>query len=69
MIISIMLKLIHRAVNLQIWKDRKGQDLIDDALMAGFVAVFAGVVIPGVTSSINSILSQVNSVLVAASSM
>jgi Flp pilus assembly pilin Flp len=51
-------------VNVQIWKDRKGQDLIEYALMAGFVAVAAGAIMPGVASSINIIFSKVNSVMI-----
>jgi Flp pilus assembly pilin Flp len=49
------------------WRDRRGQDLIEYALMAGFVAVAAGAIMPGVASSISIIFSQVSSVLSAAS--
>jgi Flp pilus assembly pilin Flp len=59
-------KLIQLAVNLQIWKDRLGQDLIEYALMAGFVAVAAGAVMPGVASSINIVFSKVNSIMIGA---
>jgi Flp pilus assembly pilin Flp len=44
-----------------------GQDLIEYALMAGFVAVAAGAVMPGVSSSISTIFSKVGSVLKVAS--
>ena len=50
------------------WRDRRGQDLIEYALMAGFVAVAAGAIMPGVSSSISSIFSQVASVMTLASS-
>jgi Flp pilus assembly pilin Flp len=63
-----MRKLIQLAVNFQIWKDRRGQDLIEYALMAGFVAVAAGAIMPGVSSSINVIFSKVNSVMIDAAS-
>jgi pilus assembly protein Flp/PilA len=63
-----MRKLIQLAVNVQIWKDQKGQDLIEYALMAGFVAVAAGAIMPGVSSSINIIFSKVNSVMIDAAS-
>jgi Flp pilus assembly pilin Flp len=53
---------------LRSWKDAAGQDLIEYALMAGFVAVAAGAIMPGVASSISSIFSQVASVLSAAAS-
>ena len=63
-----MRKLFQLAVNLQIWKNRRGQDLIEYALMAGFVAVAAGAIMPGVASSINIIFSKVNSVMIVAAS-
>ena len=53
-------------LKLQIWKDTKGQDLIEYTLMAGFVAVAAGAIMPGVSNSISSIFSKVGSVLITA---
>jgi Flp pilus assembly pilin Flp len=61
----MMLHIIRRALNSRIWRDRSGQDLIEYALMAGFVAVAAGAIMPGVASSINVIFSQVNSIMIA----
>jgi Flp pilus assembly pilin Flp len=61
-----MLKILQHVTKLRIWKDRRGQDLIEYALMAGFVAVAAGAIMPGVASSINVIFSQVNSLMVSA---
>lgn len=49
------------------WRDRRGQDLIEYALMAGFVAVAAGAIMPSVASSISVIFSQISSVMSAAS--
>lgn len=49
------------------WRDRRGQDLIEYALMAGFVAVAAGAIMPNVASSISTIFSSVASVMTAAS--
>jgi len=49
------------------WRDRRGQDLIEYALMAGFVAVAAGAIMPNVASSISVIFSQISSVMSAAS--
>jgi Flp pilus assembly pilin Flp len=48
-------------------RDTRGQDLIEYALMAGFVAVAAGAVMPGVASSISTIFSKVASVMAVAS--
>jgi pilus assembly protein Flp/PilA len=52
---------------LRIWADTKGQDLIEYALMAGFVAVAAGAIMPGVSTSISVIFSKISSVMSAAS--
>lgn len=49
-------------------QDRRGQDLIEYALMAGFVAVVAGAIMPGVASSISTIFSSVASVMSQAAS-
>ena len=50
-------------LQLKVWKDRRGQDLIEYALMAGFVAVAAGAIMPGVATSLSQIFSKVASVL------
>ena len=63
-----MRRLMEYAVRLQIWKDTRGQDLIEYALMAGFVAVAAGAIMPGVASSINIAFSKVNSIMIDAAS-
>ncbi len=63
-----MTKLVALALKAQIWRDRQGQDLIEYALMAGFVAVGAGAVMPDIASSINIIFSKVNSVMIVAGS-
>jgi pilus assembly protein Flp/PilA len=57
--------LIHWISSREFWKDTKGQDLIEYALMAGFVAVAAGAVMPSVSTSISTIFSKIGSVLVA----
>jgi Flp pilus assembly pilin Flp len=41
------------------WRETRGQDLIEYALMAGFLTVAAGVVIPDVGSNISAIFSKV----------
>ncbi len=53
-------------LKMKIWKDTQGQDLIEYALMAGFVAVAAGAIMPGVATSISTIFSKVASVMTAA---
>jgi pilus assembly protein Flp/PilA len=49
-----------------IWRDRRGQDLIEYALMAGFVAVAAGAAFPPVANTLSEIFSKVQSVMSAA---
>ena len=51
---------------LRIWKDNRGQDLIEYALMAGFVAVAAGAIMPGVASSISTIFSKISTTMSSA---
>ena len=48
---------------LRIWKDTRGQDLIEYALMAGFVAVAAGAIMPGVATSISTIFSKISTAM------
>ena len=55
-------------LKLKVWKDTRGQDLIEYALMAGFVAVAAGAIMPGVASSISTIFSKISSVMAVAAS-
>jgi pilus assembly protein Flp/PilA len=50
------------------WRATQGQDLIEYALMAGFVAVAAGAIMPNIASSISTIFSQVSSVMTVAAS-
>ena len=66
--VTIMRQQVNQTlVRMQIWKDNHGQDLIEYALMAGFVAVSAGAIMPGVASSVSTIFSKVGSVLKVAS--
>jgi len=53
---------------LRIMRDTRGQDLIEYALMAGFVAVAAGAIVPGVAGSIKTIFGKVNNVMTSSSS-
>jgi pilus assembly protein Flp/PilA len=49
-------------------KDTEGQDLVEYALLAGFVAVAAGALLPGISNSISTIFSRMGSVLSVAAS-
>ena len=59
---NTMNKLKNLVWNLRIITDTKGQDLIEYALMAGFVAVAAGAIMPNVSASISTIFTKVASV-------
>lgn len=48
-------------------REMAGQDLIEYALMAGFVAVAAGATMPSISDNITRIFSKVGSVMAAAS--
>lgn len=55
-------------LRLRIWADSvradiRGQDLVEYALMAGFVAVTSGALMPGVAANISKIFSQVASIM------
>ena len=53
---NLLLKLAIIGRNLK--QDVKGQDLIEYALMAGFVAVAAGALMPSVSTSISTVFRR-----------
>ena len=57
---------VMRRLALAIWLNTKGQDLIEYALMAGFVAVSAGAFIPNIAPSISTVWTKISSVVSAA---
>lgn len=61
-----MIGIVNVVSKLRVWKDARGQDLIEYALMAGFVAVAAGAIMPGVADSISTIFSKVASTMSSA---
>jgi len=63
-----MNRLVNLAWKLRFWKDTRGQDLIEYALMAGFVAVAAGAVMPSVATSISTIFQKVSNLMIQAAS-
>ena len=44
-------------------QNRKGQDMVEYALLAGFIAVAAGALLPGISDSISTIFSRMASVV------
>ena len=51
---------------LQLTRDEEAQDMVEYALLAGFIAVAAGAVLPGISTSISQIFSKMASVTAAA---
>jgi Flp pilus assembly pilin Flp len=51
----------------KIWKDCRGQDLIEYALMASFLAVAAGAMVGGVADNLRPLFDKVISVAALAS--
>ena len=59
--------LIRLAIRLRgLIDEKEGQDLVEYALLAGFVAVAAGALLPAISTSISTIFSRMGSVLTAA---
>lgn len=48
---------------LRLWREQEGQDLIEYALMAGFVAVAAGAILTPMAPTLNVVFSRVHSLL------
>ena len=61
-----MNEMLWRLWRLRVWQARQGQDLVEYALLAGFVAVAAGVFVPDVSSSLVLIYSRLASRLIQA---
>lgn len=58
-----MNRIMRTVLRLRIWKDTRGQDLIEYALMAGFITVAAGAAMPPFAESMSTIYSKIRSVL------
>ena len=59
--VKVMKKIITKFQDIRVLRDLRGQDLIEYALMAGFVAVAAGALMPNVSSNVSTIFSKVGS--------
>jgi len=51
---------------LKAWRDTEGQDMIEYALLACFLAVAAGAFMPGVATGISTLFSEIGSVMTSA---
>jgi pilus assembly protein Flp/PilA len=54
-----------RILRLQIWKDSKGQDLVEYALAAGMVAVAAVAAMPALSTTVNQVFNKISSIITA----
>ncbi len=50
-------------LHFRLWKDTRGQDMIEYALMAGFVAVAAAAIMPPVSDGLREIFRTVGDAL------
>ena len=58
-----MQRLIESLVRFRIWKETKGQDFVEYALLVGFISVGVAATFPPFASSITNVFSRVASVL------
>ena len=62
------LRSLTRVCLIEIKKDRRGQNLLEYALMGGFLAVTAAALMPHVTGNVRTIFDHVSSVMTSAAS-
>ncbi|HTW65623.1 MAG TPA: hypothetical protein VME17_13430 [Bryobacteraceae bacterium] len=58
-----MKAILERVWKLRVWMDRHGQDLVDYALVAGFMAVAAGAISPVVADGIGVVFSKLSAAM------
>ena len=52
---------------LTLTRDEEAQDMVEYALLAGFIAVAAGAILPNISNSISTIFSKMSSLVLLAS--
>jgi Flp pilus assembly pilin Flp len=50
-------------VGFRLWKDQRGQDLIEYAMIGGFIAVVSGMFMPNVSNDLSMLFSRVASTM------
>jgi Flp pilus assembly pilin Flp len=63
-----MHKILTTWLRIRLWRDERGQDLVEYALLAGLAAVASGLFVPEMSASMTSIYSRLASKLVQAAS-
>jgi Flp pilus assembly pilin Flp len=50
-------------IRLRIWSDQHGQDLIEYAMIAGFIAVVSGMFMPNISNDVSMVFSKIASTM------
>lgn len=58
-----MRKMYNSLISLRIWSDQHGQDLIEYAMIAGFIAVVSGMFMPNVSKDVSMVFSKIASTM------
>lgn len=58
-----MQKMRYSLIRLQISSDQHGQDLIDYAMIAGFIAVVSGMFLPNFSRDVSMVVSKIASAI------
>jgi pilus assembly protein Flp/PilA len=53
----------NRVLKLQVWKDTKGQDLVEYALAAGMVAVAAVAAMPALSGTVSNVFTKIGNII------
>ena len=61
-----MFWILQRIATRRLWNDERGQDLVEYALLAGLVAVSAGLFAPSLSASMGNVCSKMASKLIDA---
>ena len=58
-----MKKLNEAILKMQVWKDTRGQDLVEYSLAAGLVAVAAVACMPTLSSTVSTVFTKISSII------
>ena len=53
----------NRMLQLQVWQDTSGQDLVEYALAAGMVAVAAVAAMPSLTTTVDNVFTRIGALI------
>lgn len=56
-------RILKAIVDLRIWRDERGQDMVEYGLLAGFITVAVGAVYPPISNDISTIFSKLESII------